>query len=172
MQEQQHRRLFCRIPYFLVVALLFLMTIGGSVHASVLEFLESNLWCHDVQRFIDADSRIWTTFLSSQPGFKRKQVMRDPRGAESSNCTVTMTILWESRELWKSVDPKLLAATNSRFAMEFGYEPMLVAKPSHDGYDVVAEFLAPSTPSAFAPTPTGVIVGVTLGCLAFVVIAV
>ena len=108
------------------------------VRGSVLEFLESNIWCRDVQTFLDADSKIWTHFLSSQPGFIRKEVMTNPRDPAAANCTVTQAILWESRELWKSIDPKQLADVDALFVKEFGYEPIYTAKPTSDGYDVVA----------------------------------
>ena len=108
------------------------------VRGSVLEFLEINIWSRDVQTFLDADSKIWTHFLSSQPGFIRKEVMTNPRDPAAGNCTVTQTILWESRELWFSIDPKQLADVDALFVKEFGYEPIYTAKPTSDGYDVVA----------------------------------
>ena len=108
------------------------------VRGSVLEFLEINIWSRDLQTFLDADSKIWTHFLSSQPGFIRKEVMTNPHDPAAGNCTVTQTILWESRELWKSVDPKQLADVDALFVKEFGYEPIYTAKPTSDGYDVVA----------------------------------
>ena len=60
---------------------------------AVLEFLEINIWSRDLQTFLDADSKIWTHFLSSQPGFIRKEVMTNPHDPAAGNCTVTQTIL-------------------------------------------------------------------------------
>jgi uncharacterized protein (TIGR03792 family) len=129
-----------------LIILLFLME-STLVRGSVLEFLESNIWCRDVQSYIVVDHRIWTSFLSSQPGFIRKEVMTNPRDPVSANCTVTQTILWESRELWKSVDPKQLVAVDALFVKEFGYEPLLTAKPTDDGYDVYTFNELPSSAS-------------------------
>ena len=135
----------CRRPFVLremlrirgMLIALFL-THAVLVRGSVLEFLEINIWSRDLQTFLDADSKIWTHFLSSQPGFIRKEVMTNPHDPAAGNCTVTVTILWESRELWKSVDPKQLADADALFVKEFGYEPIYTAKPNSDGYDVVA----------------------------------
>ena len=119
-----------------LIILLFLME-STIVRGSVLEFLESNIWCRDMQSYIVVDNRIWTSFLSSQPGFMRKEVLTNPRDPAAANCTVTQAILWESRELWKSIDPKQLAAVDALFVKEFGYEPVYNSKPTSDGYDVL-----------------------------------
>ena len=144
--------------------------------------------CSDVKRFVEADARIWGAFLSAQPGFLRKQVMLDPRDtavqpmsgqnpvlpSAAANCTVSISILWESRALWKSISPQLLSATSARFVADFGYEPALTPQPSFDGYDVVADFpaaaAAPSSPSS--PVSTCVIVGAAVGSVALLAAAV
>lgn len=126
-----------------LTAVAFLVVLVGA-GASVLEFLECNIWCRDVQLFLDADNKIWSTFLKTVPGFLRKEVLtnpHDPAGSQKhfgANCTVTQAILWESRELWKSIDPNQLAAVDAAFVQEFGYEPIYTAKPTPDGYDVSA----------------------------------
>jgi uncharacterized protein (TIGR03792 family) len=117
-----------------LTAVAFLLGLAG-VGGFVLEFLECNLWCRDVQLFLDVDNKIWSAFLKTVPGFLRKEVLTNPHPA-AANCTVSHAILWESRELWKSIDPKQLAAVDAAFVQEFGYEPIYTARPTADGYDV------------------------------------
>jgi uncharacterized protein (TIGR03792 family) len=117
-----------------VAFLLGLASVGGFV----LEFLECNLWCRDVQLFLEVDNKTWSIFLKTVPGFLRKEVLTNPHDPVAANCTVTHAILWESRELWKSIDPKQLAAVDAAFVQEFGYEPIYTGKPTADGYDVSA----------------------------------
>jgi hypothetical protein len=170
------------------IVFLLLLVIIASAHGTVLEFLESSVACSDVKRFVEADARIWSAFLSAQPGFIRKQVMLDPRDtaarptsgdnpvlpSAASNCTVSISILWESRALWKSISPQLLSATTARFIADFGYEPALNPQPSPSGYDVVADFpaAADATSSPCSPVSTGVIVGAAVGAVALLAAAV
>jgi uncharacterized protein (TIGR03792 family) len=62
----------------------------------------------DVESFLDADARVWTTFLSRQPGFVRKEVWlpADRPG------TVEIMVWWETRELWKSITDAQVAAVD------------------------------------------------------------
>jgi uncharacterized protein (TIGR03792 family) len=141
----------------------------ASVCGSVLEFLETNLWCRDLQRYLDADNRIWTAFLRSQPGFVRKMVITNPRDEGAANCSASFAIEWESRQVWKSIDPEQLEATDARFINDFGYKPNYFARPSDDGYDIVADVIKSSPPSSSsastAPADIGAIVGFSLGAV-------
>ena len=111
--------------------LVLLVGVGGHV----LEFLECNVWCSDTQAFLAADNKTWNPFLTAQPGFIRKEILASP--AVGSNCTFTMSILWQSREIWKSIDPQKLAAVDAAFVLQFGYEPLFTPKPTSQGYDVI-----------------------------------
>jgi hypothetical protein len=161
-----------------VLLLLLLLATAASVNGSVLEFLECSIACGDVQRFIEADARVWGAFLSAQPGFIRKQVLLNPRDAAqlangegfylpsaATNCSVSVSILWESRALWKSISPQLLSAASARFVADFGYQPALTAHPSGDGYDVAAEFPV-AADAACSRVPAAVIVGAAAGSVA------
>jgi uncharacterized protein (TIGR03792 family) len=125
-----------RCIHVLTAAVFIVGLVGAG--GSVLEFLECNIWCQDVQLFLDVDNRTWSTFLKTVPGFLRKEVLVNPHDAAAANCTVAHAILWESRELWQSIDPKQLAAVDAAFVQDFGYEPIYTAKPTPDGYDVLA----------------------------------
>jgi hypothetical protein len=179
-------RIQTRFSYIGEIMFLLLLTTACSVHGTVLEFLESSIVCSDVKRFVEADARIWGGFLSAQPGFIRKQVMLDPRDSAAQqinreniflpstatkNCTVSTSILWESRALWKSISPQLLSATSARFIADFGYEPAFAAQPSDDGYDVIVDFTATAGATS-SPAPTGVIVGAVVGSVVFLAAAV
>jgi uncharacterized protein (TIGR03792 family) len=70
----------------------------------------------DRDRFIVTDRAIWTAFLSSCPGFIRKQVWVNP--AEPRQ--LCLVVEWESRELWKAIDPETLAAVDRSFVEAMG----------------------------------------------------
>jgi uncharacterized protein (TIGR03792 family) len=114
--------------------LVLLVGVGGQV----LEFLECSVWCSDTQAFLAADNKTWNQFLKAQPGFIRKELLARPTVGSPSNCTFTASILWESREIWKSIDPQKLAAVDAAFVLEFGYEPLYTPRPTSEGYDVIA----------------------------------
>ena len=167
------------------VLLLLLLAAAASVYGSVLEFLECSIACSDVKRFIEADARVWSPFLSAQPGFIRKQVLLDPHDAATqhinsdglvlpsatANCSAAISILWESRALWKSISPQLLSAASARFIADFGYEPAITAHPSGDGYDVTVEYPV-AADVAFSRVPPAVIVGAVVGSVAVLAAAV
>jgi hypothetical protein len=97
---------------------------AASVRGSVGDFLECSIASGDVERFLNADARVWSAFLSAQPGVMRKHVLLNPRDAAAqlvngegfylpsaaTNCGEAVCILWESRALWKSIPPQLLSA--------------------------------------------------------------
>ena len=121
------------------ILLLLVVVVAVSVNAVVVEFLEQNMFCKDVKRFIKDDREIWTVFLKAQNGFISKEYWLDARYENkiSGNCTVYQHIVWQSRELWKEVDDEELKVVSETFVQSFGYEPILVALPSNEGFDVL-----------------------------------
>ncbi len=118
--------------------LILLLVVVLSVNAVVVEFLEQNMFCKDVKRFIKDDREIWTAFLKAQNGFVSKDYWMNPNDNKlSGNCTVYQHIVWQSRELWKEVDDEEVKVVSETFVQSFGYEPILVALPSNEGFDVL-----------------------------------
>ncbi|NJM46655.1 MAG: TIGR03792 family protein [Alkalinema sp. RU_4_3] len=73
-------------------------------------------------RFIALDREIWTKFLSSCPGFIRKQVWVNPEKPEQ----VCLVVEWESREEWKAIDPEALAEVDRSFVAAMGQSYAIV----------------------------------------------
>jgi uncharacterized protein (TIGR03792 family) len=70
----------------------------------------------DRDRFMVTDREIWTTFLANCPGFIRKQVWVNPEQPGQ----VCLVVEWESRDLWKAIDPEALAAVDQSFVAAMG----------------------------------------------------
>jgi uncharacterized protein (TIGR03792 family) len=124
----------------ILIALLLLVLVVGS-NAYAVELLKQNLFCKDMKRFLQDDFTIWTSFLKNQRGFVGKDYWMDPRDSRgttsSRNCTVYQHITWQTRELWKAVNKDELNAVHEVFVQRFGYDPILTALPSGDGFDVL-----------------------------------
>jgi len=122
----------------LVLRLIILLTLTFASNSIVVELLKQNIWCKDINKFIDIDTIVWTTFLQKQPGFINKKYLFDPTENVKTytNCSVYQYINWLSRNLWKSIDNNMLLKTNEEFIKKFGYEPLLTAIPTDDGFDV------------------------------------
>lgn len=119
------------------LVLFCLLLVGSS--AMVIELLKQNLFCTDMKRFLQVDSAIWTSFLQTQRGFVSKNYWVDPHNSQdmTGNCTVYAHITWQTRELWKAISKDELNAVNARFVADFGYQPILTALPTGDGFDVL-----------------------------------
>jgi uncharacterized protein (TIGR03792 family) len=70
----------------------------------------------DRDRFIATDREIWTTFLSSCPGFIRKQVWVNPEQPGQ----VYLLVEWDTQQEWKAIDPEDLAAVDRSFVAAMG----------------------------------------------------
>ena len=105
----------------------------------VVEFLRQNLFCKDLRRFLQCDREIWTSFLKTQNGFVSKDYWLDDSESKSmtGNCTVYQHITWASREQWKSIDQEDLVRINDEFVKVFGYEPVLTALRTDEGFNVL-----------------------------------
>jgi uncharacterized protein (TIGR03792 family) len=85
---------------------------------------------HD--RFLQADTEIWTAFLQTCPGYLGKQVWRS---AESSDGLI-LVIQWATRAQWKAIEPDILAQVAQRFEAELGRSFELVQVQE---YEVVGD---------------------------------
>ena len=123
--------------------LLFYLIISSSFFYSgnsfVVEFLKQNLFCKDLSRFFEYDREIWTSFLKTQNGFVSKDYWLDPSESKylTGNCTVYQHITWTSRELWKSISQVDLAQVDEEFVKAFGYDPIITALPTDEGFNVL-----------------------------------
>lgn len=66
-------------------------------------------------RFIEADSAIWTPVLSAQPGFLTKEVWQGEDPEE-----IMMVVHWASREQWKAIPATILIETDRVFKAAVG----------------------------------------------------
>ncbi len=62
----------------------------------------------DLEGFLEADARIWTSFLAAQPGFIRKEVWVPADRPD----TIVIMVWWESRELWKAITEEQVLAVD------------------------------------------------------------
>ena len=122
--------------FFIVIINSSFVFLGNSF---VVEFLRQNLFCKDLRRFFECDRKIWTSFLKTQIGFVSKDYWLDEseNKSVSGNCTVYQHITWVSREQWKSISQEDLARINDEFVNEFGYEPVVTALPTDEGFNVL-----------------------------------
>jgi uncharacterized protein (TIGR03792 family) len=81
-----------------------------------MEYLRVKVLPEEVDRFVQADRDIWTTFLSQQPGFLHKQVLC----SKTTPGEVVILTQWRSREEWKSIPQDLLNETDRKFTVAMG----------------------------------------------------
>ncbi|MBE9029969.1 TIGR03792 family protein [filamentous cyanobacterium LEGE 11480] len=85
------------------------------------------------ERFIAADTAIWTHFLAQQPGYVGKQIWRNPAKPDE----LTLLIHWQSRQQWKAIAPTALAAVEQEFRQNLGRSFDIIAaneyQPLADG---------------------------------------
>ncbi|HEY9769181.1 MAG TPA: TIGR03792 family protein [Coleofasciculaceae cyanobacterium] len=78
----------------------------------VIEWLKFRVDSKSREQFIQKDEAIWTASLATYPGFLGKEVWIDPLAPER----VIFTIRWQTREQWKSIPAKDLAAIEQKFS--------------------------------------------------------
>jgi uncharacterized protein (TIGR03792 family) len=81
-----------------------------------MEYLRVKVRPEEVDRFVQADRDVWTTFLSQQPGFLHKQVLC----SKTTPGEIVMLTQWRSREEWKSISQDLLDETDRKFTVAMG----------------------------------------------------
>ncbi|WP_019504527.1 TIGR03792 family protein [Pleurocapsa sp. PCC 7319] len=78
----------------------------------VIEWLKFTVDSQSREQFIQQDEAIWTTSLSTYPGFLGKEVWIEPSAPEQ----IILTIRWQTREQWKSIPIKDLTTIEQKFA--------------------------------------------------------
>lgn len=78
----------------------------------VIEWLKFIVDPESREQFIQQDDQIWTAALSTYPGFLGKEVWIEP----DTPGRVILTIRWQTREQWKSIPLKDLAAIEQEFS--------------------------------------------------------
>ncbi len=76
----------------------------------------------DRDRFIAVDEQVWTAALAQCPGFLSKAAWCPPQEPG----TVIFVIHWQSRELWKGIDPAWLGAIEAEFQAQVAMAYQLV----------------------------------------------
>lgn len=78
----------------------------------VIEWLKFKVNSKSREQFIQKDEAIWTAALSSYPGYIGKEVWLEPNTPEE----VVLVVHWQTREQWKSISVKDLAAIEQKFS--------------------------------------------------------
>jgi uncharacterized protein (TIGR03792 family) len=81
----------------------------------IVEELTLDVATSDLDGFLEADERVWTAFLSAQPGFVRKEAWVSSDLPD----TVVIMVWWESRELWKAITDSQVAAIDRQMGEWF-----------------------------------------------------
>lgn len=82
----------------------------------VIEWLKIRVAPERREQYIQKDEEIWTTALSTYPGFLGKQVWINPNQQDE----VVLVIQWESREAWKRVSVQHIKETERLFSQAMG----------------------------------------------------
>jgi uncharacterized protein (TIGR03792 family) len=102
----------------------------ANLNQTAIELLEFRIDPLHIEEFLEIDREIWTTALSQNPAFLRKEIWLDPRRPE----IVTTVIYWSDREQWKAIAPELLADLNSQFDKKFSRPYQLVGEREYISY--------------------------------------
>lgn len=82
----------------------------------VIEWLRFRVASESREKFIQKDEEIWTTALSTYPGFLGKEVWIEPDAPNEVICTIR----WQTRSEWKSIPVEDLAGIEMKFSQEMG----------------------------------------------------
>jgi len=82
----------------------------------VIEWLKFTVDSDAREKFIQKDEAVWTANLSTYPGFLGKEVWIEPNAPDK----VIFTIRWQTRQQWKSIPMKDLAAIEREFSAIMG----------------------------------------------------
>lgn len=88
----------------------------------VIEWLKFRVSPELREKFIQKDAEIWTSMLTTYPGFLNKEVWVSPE----TPTEVVLIIRWASLEAWQSVPPERLVQTEQLFTQEFGYQHQII----------------------------------------------
>ncbi|MFQ5516918.1 MAG: TIGR03792 family protein [Acidimicrobiia bacterium] len=76
----------------------------------VVEFLTFRVDPVDVERWLEAEAKAWTSALRRRPGFVRKELWR----SAADPGEVHAVIWWQSEEAWKSMSRSEVAAVDQQ----------------------------------------------------------
>jgi uncharacterized protein (TIGR03792 family) len=109
---------------------------------SAVEWLQFQIPVEVQANFIETDRRIWTSFLSKQKGFIRKEVLTNLAKPED----LTLLIYWQTLADWKSIPQNRLDEVQNRFEQELGmYYPIRESRAYHLNHSA-------QTPSTLQPS--------------------
>lgn len=74
----------------------------------VIEMLRFAVVASEREEWLEVERRVWTGFLSTVPGFLRKETWVDDDEPDA----VTVVIWWESRDHWHAVTAEQCAAVD------------------------------------------------------------
>jgi uncharacterized protein (TIGR03792 family) len=95
---------------------------------SVVEWLQFQIPVTVQANFIEKDRRIWTSFLSKQKGFIRKEVLTNLAKPED----LTLLIYWQTLADWEKIPKNRLDEVQTRFEQELGmHYPIIESRGYH-----------------------------------------
>lgn len=123
---------------YCLVFLLFFIEIQRSQtideNGRALEVLQVTVKQGDMQRYVELDRQIWTSFLRQQTGFMRKTNLFPSSQLIVNQTEIYHIILWRTYRDWKSIAVDKLIDVNQRFQRALGYQPVIVALPDDNGF--------------------------------------
>lgn len=93
----------------------------------VIEYLTFRVDADARERFVQVDETVWTSLLSTYPGFIEKEVWISSDNLEE----VTTVIRWASLSAWKSIPADVLQDTDARFLELMGNTFQLIDAKSY-----------------------------------------
>ncbi|ASC74078.1 hypothetical protein XM38_050520 [Halomicronema hongdechloris C2206] len=93
----------------------------------VIEWLQFQMAPEHRERFIAADTEIWTDALTPYPGFVAKEVWITPE----DETTVVVVVRWASREQWKAIPEAEVRRIEQQFQTALDFEYTLVASSEY-----------------------------------------
>jgi uncharacterized protein (TIGR03792 family) len=82
----------------------------------VIEWLKVEVPIAQQAQYLLCDAAIWTAFLSTCPGFVKKEVYIDP----THPTHIILMIYWRDRTFWKAIPAETLAAIDQQFTETMG----------------------------------------------------
>jgi len=71
----------------------------------VIEFLTFNVPIEIREKWESLDSEVWTTFLSTQEGFVKKELWQSPENEDELHAV----IWWEDKESWAAISSEQIS---------------------------------------------------------------
>ena len=81
-----------------------------------IEYLRFQIKPGFKERFLQLDKELWTSYLSQNPGFHKKEVWLNPEDPTD----LIIIVWWSDREQWKSITPEQVRAIDQKFEEAIG----------------------------------------------------